>query len=65
MAFIKRSTVTPVNAKVGRKMLKCSACGKPFVSQSPTTMCQTCTPRITSLDEDHFEEKPDFDLDQE
>lgn len=62
MAFIKRSTVTPVNAKVGKKMLKCSACGMPFVNKSPTNLCHNCTlPEIYSLDEDCFEEKPDLD----
>jgi len=40
MAFIKRSTVTPVNVKVGKTMAKCSACGKPVVGA--TTLCDSC-----------------------
>ncbi len=44
MAFIKRSTVTPVHAKVGKKMLKCSSCGVPFVSKTSTNLCGLLCP---------------------
>ena len=65
MAFIKRSTITPTNVKVGKKMLKCSSCDKLFVSKIPANLCQNCASRTVSLDEDHPEDIPDFDLDQE
>jgi len=66
MAFIKRSTTTPVNAKVGKQMTKCSSCGMPFVSKIPTNLCKNCTPKTVSADEnDSPLGKPDSDLDQE
>lgn len=62
MAFIKRSIVTSVNAKVGKRMLKCSSCGKPFVSKALTNLCQNCIPKTVSTNEDgSLEERtPDF-----
>lgn len=66
MAFIKRSTITPVNVKVGKKMLKCSSCGKPFVSKTLTNLCQNCIPKTVTRNNDGFEEgMTDFDLDSE
>ncbi len=65
MAFIKRSTVKPVHAKIGRHMPKCPKCGKPFVSQNKkfASACQNCSSNTDNLEE----EKPDLesDLDQE
>lgn len=66
MAFIKRSTVKPVNAKIGRHMPKCPKCGKVFVSQFENmkfaSACLSCSSKT-----DNFEESDNFesDLDQE
>lgn len=60
MAFIKRSTIIPVNAKVGKQMNKCSLCGMPFVSKISTNLCKNCIAKDISVDKEDR-----ADLDQE
>lgn len=49
MAFIKRSTVIPTHAKVGKHMLRCASCGKQFVANKRADSCPSCFPKTEPL----------------
>ncbi len=59
MAFIKRSTVTPVNVKVGKHMCKCSQCGKQFVTNKHTKSCPDCFPQTEIENSEATQATPD------
>lgn len=66
MAFIKRSTVKPVSAKVGKRVLRCSQCGKPFVQNAQCNICSNCRPEEAGdLEFDFIDELPKTEPDQE
>lgn len=47
MAFIKRSTQS-VPIKVGKTLLQCTTCGKPFISNVKTQQCPACSGLLCS-----------------